>query len=373
MDTKDKLLRKALKSNNDNDWHEYRQARNKCNAKVKEAKRKYHRNLIEENKENPHKFWDAVKKVFPSKNNSSPDSTTKTFEKQALVNTFSEYFGSVVTKLKSKIILFSNLVWRANTKRARRTDTFFKFSYVSKIFVERQLKTLKRRKAAGWDDLPAGMIKDCRSAISKPLTYIINLSLKEGIVPTKWKCARVAPIHKSGDAKNPENYRPISVLPIFSKILERLIHTQLSKHLETNNLLTDYQFGYRSKRSTKLASTLLCDNIRSSIDQGNMVGAVFIDLTKAFDTVGHTVLLHKLVEYGIQDVEHEWFSDYLFHRVQYISVEGTSSRKRPLMSGVPQGSILGPLLFIMFFNDFPECLTNSKVIMYADDTVICFS
>ena len=144
-------------------------------------------------------------------------------------------------------------------------------------------------------------------------------------MPSIWKCARVTPIHKSGDMKTPGNYRPISVLPIFSKILERAIHSQLSEYLEQHQLLTDSQFGYRRKRSTKLASTLLCDDIRSSIDKGNFVGAVFIDLTKAFDTVGHGVLLDKLFEYGIEGTEIEWFTDYLFNREQYVCIDGMSS------------------------------------------------
>lgn len=214
------------------------------------------------------------------------------------------------------------------------------------------------------------MIKDCRNEISQPLTYIINLSLKSGIVPSIWKHAKVTPIHKSGDTKKPENYRPISVLPIFSKILERALHTQLSQYLENNELLTEFQFGYRRNRSTKLASTLLCDNIRNSIDKENMVGAVYIDLTKAFDTVGHGILLNKLYEYGIEGNEQEWITNYLFNREQVVCVEGTYSTKQPLLSGVPQGSIPGPLLFILFFNDFPECFTNSRIVMYADDTVI---
>ena len=148
MDKRDKLLRKARKTKNDKGWDEYRQARNKCNAKVKEAKRKYHRHLIEEGKENPHKFWEAVKKVFPSKSKSSPESTAKKSETQSMVNTFSKYFGTIVTELKSKIVSFSNFVWQRNTKGDKRTDNSFSFSYVSRIFVEGQLKALKRRKAA---------------------------------------------------------------------------------------------------------------------------------------------------------------------------------------------------------------------------------
>lgn len=141
---------------------------------------------------------------------------------------------------------------------------------------------------------------------------IINLSLRSGIVTSVRKSAWITPIFKSGDIKKPENYMPISILPIFSKILERAIYTQLSSYLERNNLLNSRQFKYRSNRSTKLALTLLCNNIRTIIDKGEMVGAVFIDLNKAFDTVGHGHLLNKLHVYGIGGVEHEWMKTYLF-------------------------------------------------------------
>ena len=195
------------------------------------------------------------------------------------------------------------------------------------------------------------------------------MSITSGEVPTLWKQAIVSPIHNSGD-KKPENFRPISILPTFSKILEKAVRSQLSDFLENNNLLTDRQFGYRKNRSTKIASALLFDDIRSSIDKGELVGAVYIDLTKAFDTVGHAILLQKLREYGVSDTELKWFKSYLFNRNQQVRISNSLSNKQPLFTGVPQGSILGPLLFLIYFNDFPECLEKSKVIMYADDTVI---
>ena len=160
------------------------------------------------------------------------------------------------------------------------------------------------------------------------------------------------------------------MLPILSKILEKAVHTQLAEYLEKNDLLNKHQFGYRVNRSTKLASALFCDDVRRSIDEGKLVGAVYVDLTKAFDTIGHNVLLSKLPAYGITGPELTWFTDYLFRRHQLVSIGNTYSTSHPIFSGVPQGSMLGPLLFIIFFNDFGDVLSNSKFVMYADDTVI---
>ena len=369
MNNRDRILRKAKKTSLPSDWTAYKRARNLCNGKIREAKRKYYRNLIEENKRNPRKFWDTIKTIFPTTSKSSTPQMEKSKCKE-LTNIFSDYFSTAVTKLKSNITSFSNYIWRPYDTQKRRTEKTFNFSYVSNVFVEKHLSQLKRRKSTGSDDLPAGMIKDCKKVIAKPLAFIINLSLRTGVFPSIWKNAKITPVHKKGDTKNPENFRPISVLPIFSKIIEKAAHSQLSAFLERNELLTEFQFGYREKRSTKLASTLLFDNMRSAIDNGNLVGATFIDLTKAFDTVSHSTLLGKLTEYGIKGIEKEWMTNYLFNRKQVVNINGVSSSEKSLLHGVPQGSILGPLLFLIYFNDFPECLEKCNCIMYADDTVI---
>ena len=169
------------------------------------------------------------------------------------------------------------------------------------------------------------------------------------------------------------NYRPISVLPVLSKIMEKAVYTQLIEYLETNKLLTNFQFGYRAKRSTESAATLFVDDVRREVDTGKLVGAVFMDLSRAFDTVSHGVLLQKLKAYGVREQEILWFSDYLFHRTQIVEIDNVTSSPFPLLSGVPQGSILGPLLFIIYFNDLPDSLIRAKVIVYADDTVIYFA
>ena len=163
------------------------------------------------------------------------------------------------------------------------------------------------------------------------------------------------------------------MLPILSKILERAVHSQLLEYLESNKLISDRQFGYRRKRSTKLAATIFADEVRRDVDQGKLVGAIFIDLSKAFDTISHSVLLEKLPSYGINDLELEWITDYLFQRYQCVRIKNIYSNKQPVYSGVPQGSILGPLLFMLMFNDFSEKLKYSRTVQYADDTVIYFS
>lgn len=165
----------------------------------------------------------------------------------------------------------------------------------------------------------------------------------------------MAPIHKGGSVDDNNNYRPISVLSSFSKILERAVHHQLIDYLEANNLLSESQSGYRKRRSTELASILLTDNIRKAVDKGNLVGVLYIDLSKAFDTLSHSILLEKLKGVGFRGSANNWFGDYLFNREQFCIVEKCKSESMKITCGVPQGSILGPLLFLIYFNDFEKC------------------
>ena len=152
------------------------------------------------------------------------------------------------------------------------------------------MKRLKGNKATGADELiPSGMLKDVREYLVDPLCYILNLSVETSTVPMKWKVARLNPIHKSGSRDQPMNFRPISILPVLSKLLEKAVHWQNRNFLEEENLLSDRQFGFRSKRSTNLAATLFIGDIQNDVDKGNLVGAIFIDLSKAFDTISHHV------------------------------------------------------------------------------------
>ena len=232
---------------------------------------------------------------------------------------------------------------------------------------------MKAGKASGYDKLPVKTVKDCSDVLAFPLTELINKSLETSTLPNVEKIAKVTPIFKNGTKSSLDNYRPISILPVFSKLLERTVHRQLYSYLEENNFLTDRQFGFRKSRNTSQAIAHITDFIRSAMDRGEYTGAVYVDLKKAFDTVNHATKLSKLPVYGINDKELSWFIDYLFNRKHFVGFNTTCSKYQEITCGVPQGSILGPLLFLLLMNDIEHVITSCEVLLYADDIVIFFA
>ena len=198
----------------------------------------------------------------------------------------------------------------------------------------------------------------------------MNKSISDGIVPDLWKVARVTPLYKSDDKLQVENYRPISVLPVLSKVVERVVHSQLNAHLHQLDFLYQHQYGFRHGHSTEQAITQLNNWVLPSMDKGKVTGLLFVDISKAFDSLNHKVLLHKLKHLGLSERSLRWFRSYLAHRQQSVLINGELSEPHTITLGVPQGSILGPLLFNVYINSLPNAVKETRMILYADDAVL---
>ena len=258
-------------------------------------------------------------------------------------------------------------------KLPRRTLADFHFSPITPDFVKTHFLKLPNGKATGLDTISTRLLKAGVAKFSIPLAHIFNTSLETGNVPDEWKTARVTPIFKDGSKTDVNNYRPISVLPVTLKVLERAVHHQFYSFLTEHNLITQDQSGFRKQHSTATALLHFLDGIQLDIDGGKCCGVLFLDLKKAFDTVDHRLLLEKLVSYGVGGIELQWFTSYLENRQQRTLVNNSLSISKTVLCGVPQGSILGPLLFILYINDLPDKIQRCKVLLYADDTALYFS
>ena len=242
------------------------------------------------------------------------------------------------------------------------------FTPVDSATVLKAIKSLKNGKSPGPDKVSTMLVKDAAELICKPLVMIYNSSMESGVFPDFWKLARVTPIFKSGNKSDANNYRPISIISVFARIFEKIVHDQLYNFLSTNNILTPSQSAFRKLHST-ITSLINCtDNWYRNIDKKQLNLSLFLDLKKAFDTVDHQIMVKKLNAIGVRGIAGDWFASCLSNRKQYCSLGDQKSSESFVTCGIPQGSCLGPLLFIIYLNDFEDCLVHSKAGMYADDT-----
>ena len=350
--------------------------RNMLVTLIRKSKQNHFSKYFSDNEKNLRKTWKGINDIIQIKNKtgSTPtciiDKDISITDPFQIANTFNSYFSSIAETLQKKIHS-SHIHFTRYLKNPNVNSLFI--SPTDNTEVYNLILNLKNGKASGPNSIPTIVLKQLNSEISIILGNLFNLSFSTGVFPNILKTSSVLPLFKKGSKLICENYRPISLLSNISKLLEKLMYSRLYSFLNIYNCLSELQFGFRTKHSTSHALISITEKIREALDTGHFACGIFIDLQKAFDTVDHDILVSKLEYYGARGVAKQWFSSYLHNRRQFVTINGFESSLKTIRFGVPQGSVLGPLLFLIYINDFNHSVKNSMVHHFADDTNLLYA
>ena len=372
--TKQKLYKKFIRNPSHSNRNDYIRFRNRLNSVIRTAKRLHFSSLLENSSDK--NYWNTLNSIINGSSNIKNKFPSKLIQNNIVIDdpdnictAFNNYFTSIGSNLANNLqeshTVYSDYLNAPNPSSM----------YMNPITEDELIAcvTNLNDSSPGHDDINIKAVKFVSMYIAKPLSHIFNSSLISGVIPAPLKTARVLPIFKSKDKLCTNNYRPISILPCFSKVMERLVYNRLYSFLIKHNILFDHQYGFLPGKSTIQAITHVTDMIISSFEMNHLTCGIFLDLSKAFDTLDHNIILYKLSHYGIRGTALDWFRHYLTDRNQYVSFGNHRSSLNRISTGVPQGSILGPLLFILYINDLPRCSTNGHFTLYADDTSIIYN
>ena len=359
MYERDHILKKASQGTNNRLWDDYKQLRNRVTKEIELAKKKYFGEWMVEFKSNPKKLWKESNRAVNDKrqNNKIPPNLD--------ANKFNTYFKNIGSQVATQCTDKGSLLW----KNPKCTYTF-RLKQVSVQDVLSFLKELSSESNLDVMNFDSKLLYTAADLVAPSITKMINMSIESGCIPLDWKKAKITPVYKGKGCRSEEgNYRPISVIGHIAKIMEKVVQIQLMKYLQDLDLINISQFVFLKHHSTSTCLHRVIDEWLEAIQEQEYIGVCFLDIEKCFDTIDHDILLQKLSYYGIYDKEMKWFKDYLMNRTQRVLCNGCLSKPEKIKIGVPQGSILGPILFLLYINDISQHI-NGTCNLYADDIAI---
>ena len=372
-----KLLSNKLKHPTEHNINMFKIYNNLYNKLKRHMKLQYYTSVLSNNKTDTKKMWSILKEAIGKQNNKTSVTTSffingiNVTDKSQIANSFNDYF-SQIGENTSQNVPISKYNFKHYMPNPVPNSIFIE-PIITATTVETTQK-LKTKSSSGHDEISTKLLKDSINYVAVPITHIINISLATGLVPGKLKEAKVIPIFKSADPSQLKNYRPISLLPAFSKLFEKIMYNKLMSFLNTNNILYKHQYGFRPKHSTIHPIIHLLNHCAERNNKliSEYTLATLCDLSKAFDVISHKILLQKLNNYGIRGIANKWFENYLSQRTQYVEFDNCRSSMKDIKCGVPQGSILGPLLYLIYVNDIGNS-SKYHILSFADDTTLYMS
>lgn len=352
---------------------EYKNYKNKLGLLLKKAKNNYYNTKVDKNKNNTQKLWQTFNTIC-NKNNAQntinqikTENNVLTSDKQEIANIFVDYYSDIGEKYANQINVPQNY-----NENCRILENSLFLNHTNIREVKKTIKELKPKKAPGYDNIQSEVLNHIADEISAPLAYIINKSIDKGYFPKSFKIGVVKPLYKGGDNTDIGNYRPISVISNVAKVYEKILKSRFAKFIDKYKILSDRQYGFRNGKSTEDAIAKLTQYVYTSMDSSTPCACIFLDLAKAFDTVCHKKMFNKLQNYGFRGNVLNLIRSYFTDRRQHIKIDDKISHSRNINYGVPQGTVLGPIFFILYMNSILNLNIEGTMLSFADDTAILY-
>ena len=380
MRKRDRFKKTFHKTRHQTDWENYRQARNRVVSMRRKAVQEHFRKVCEDRGGNQRKFWSTIKPYLNSRKSTNDsrivlkDNDMIIKDPQEVAETLNNFFTSAAREETGQAKPTPNYSHIADLSRIQQNlpaKPPLSLKKTNSTEVKEAMMKIKTNKATGCDQIPPIAIKASAEVLCHPFSELFNYILNKSRIPQQWKLGEVTPVFKKDCSLTKSNYRPITILPSLSKVFETLVHTRISPYFE--DIFHKHVFAYRKHHGTDTALLRLTEQWRKELDQHNIIGIVSMDLSKAFDTLPHELLVAKLKSYGADGKTTDLVHDYLANRRQRVRLGDQFSNWEEISVGVPQGSVLGPLLFNIFMNDLVYAVKQSRLSAYADDTQIYFA